>query len=91
MGSGLGLAWLRELFDSSVKGPLELARIAPAPVLTAIPYIETRGERIGKRRRVVAIAGLAALVVGAVALGLHVFVKPLPALLESVLARVRLG
>ena len=29
LGSGLGLAWLRDAFDPSVKGPLELARIAP--------------------------------------------------------------
>ena len=51
LGSGLGLAWLREAIDPSVKGPLELARIAPVPILTAIPYIETQREQVGKRRR----------------------------------------
>ena len=51
LGGGLGLAWLREAIDPSVKGPLELARISPAPILTAIPYIETQGESARKRRR----------------------------------------
>ena len=32
LGGGLGLAWLREAIDPSVKGPLELARISPAPI-----------------------------------------------------------
>ena len=31
LGGGFGLAWLREAFDTSVKGPLELARIATGP------------------------------------------------------------
>ena len=39
------------LLDPAVKGPLELARIARVPILTAIPYIETRRERVGNRRR----------------------------------------
>ncbi len=51
LGAGLGLAWLRDLFDRSVKGPWELARIASVPILTPIPYIETEGERRRNRRR----------------------------------------
>jgi len=91
VGSGLGLAWLREAADSSVKGPLELARMGAAPILIAIPYIETQGERLGKRRRAAAIAGLIALVVSGILLAAHLFVKPLPSLLDSVLARIRMG
>lgn len=68
LGGGLGLAWLRDLLDPSVKGPYELARIARVPVLTAIPYIQTRRERVGKRRQValellgIAVVGIALLV-----------------------------
>ena len=51
LGGGIGLAWLRDAIDPSVKGPLELARIAPVPVLTPIPFIETQAERDWKRRR----------------------------------------
>ena len=64
LGSGLGLALLREAFDPSVKGPLELARIAPVPILTAIPYIETRREQVGKRRRTLMLIGLSAVAGG---------------------------
>ncbi|MFO1204687.1 MAG: Wzz/FepE/Etk N-terminal domain-containing protein [Burkholderiales bacterium] len=53
LGGGIGIAWLRDLLNPAVKGPLELARIARVPVLTAIPYIETRRERAVKRRRVI--------------------------------------
>jgi capsular polysaccharide biosynthesis protein len=44
LGSGLGLAFLREIFDPSIKGPLQLARIASVSMLIAIPYIETRSS-----------------------------------------------
>jgi len=89
LGSGVGLAWLREVFDRSVKGPLELARIANAPILTPIPYIETKREQAGKRRRTIAIAGLVALLAFAFLLGIHVFVKPIPALFDSVASRLK--
>lgn len=83
LGGGLGLAWLREAFDTSVKGPAALARIAKAPILTAIPYIDTRGELVGKRRRAIAIAGLVVLLAGAFFAGVHTYVKPLPTLYNA--------
>jgi hypothetical protein len=65
LGGGIGLAWLRDLLNSAVKGPLELARIARVPVLTAIPYIETRRERIVDRRRtVIGIGGIVVISLG---------------------------
>ena len=83
LGSGVGLAWLREMFDASIKGPGHLARIAPVPILTAIPYIDTRGELIGKRRRAIAVASMVLLVAGIFFLAVHNFVKPLPAMLDA--------
>jgi hypothetical protein len=88
LGSGLGLAWLRDAVDPSVKGPLELARIAPVPVLTAIPYIETRWEQVGKRRRTLMQVGAGALAGAVFLLGIHFFVKPLPALFDSVIRKI---
>lgn len=87
LGSGIGLAWLRELFDRSVKGPWELARIASVPILTPIPYIETEGERRRNRRRALIASGFVILIVVAFLLGVHLLVKPLPDLLDGV-ARV---
>ena len=61
----------------------------PLPILTPIPYIETDRERASKRRRAVAIMGLVALLFGAFLLGIHEFVKPLPALAESVANKIK--
>jgi uncharacterized protein involved in exopolysaccharide biosynthesis len=88
MGGGFFLALLREAFNPSVKGPLELARIAPVPILTAIPYIETRDDRVHKRRRASVALGLALLWAVAFLLGVHLFVKPLPELVSSILRKI---
>lgn len=88
LGSGVGLAWLREAVDPSVRGPLELARIARVPLLTAIPYIETHREHIGKRRLTLLLAGAYSLFALIFLLGVHFFVKPLPALFQSVLHQI---
>lgn len=83
IGSGLGLAGLRDALDPSVKGPLELARIVTVPILTAIPYIETRRERAGKRRRNWLLVCLFSLLAIGFLWGVHVFLKPLPLLLHG--------
>ena len=88
LSSGFGLAFLREAFDSSIKGPSELARIAPVPILTAIPYIETRRDQVVKRRRTLMMAGLTSLMVAVFLLGVHFLAKPLPALFESVMTKI---
>lgn len=62
LGGGIGIAWLRDLLNPAVKGPLELARIARVPVLTAIPYIETRRDRVVRRRRTAMGVGTIAIV-----------------------------
>jgi uncharacterized protein involved in exopolysaccharide biosynthesis len=88
MGSGLGLAWLREAFDMSVKGPLDLARIATVPVLTPIPYIETHSERVGRRRRAWMAVCLIALLAVAFLLGVHYLRKPWSGVLDSLLRNI---
>ena len=75
LGSGVGLAWLRDVLNPSVKGPLELARIARVPVLTAIPYIETRRERVGNRRRILIVVGMVALLGVALFVTVYSFLK----------------
>jgi uncharacterized protein involved in exopolysaccharide biosynthesis len=88
LGSGLGLAFLRELFDRSVKGPQELARIARVPILTAIPYIETEFERVGNRRRALLQAGGYAALVVLLLVGVHFFAKPLPQIVGSAMHKL---
>jgi uncharacterized protein involved in exopolysaccharide biosynthesis len=88
VAGGLSLAWLREVFDPSVKGPLQLARLTPVPLLTPIPYIETRAERRLLRRRTWAIGALAALLAVCALLAIHVFLRPLPSVVEAALRRL---
>ena len=88
LGGGLGLAWLRELFDRSVKGPWQLARIAQVPILTPIPYIETESERRRNRRRTWIVGCLAALAVVAFLVGVHLFLRPLPEVWDAIARRV---
>ena len=90
LGAGLGLAWVRELLDPSVKGPLELARLATVPILSAIPYIETQRERVARRWRQWLGLLLALLVAGVFLAMLHFLYRPLPLLLDSVARMVGL-
>ncbi len=75
MGTGIGLAWLRDAINPSVKGPLELARIIRVPLLTSIPYIETRREQKGKRRRTLIVVCLVALLAVTLALIVYFVLK----------------
>lgn len=90
LGGGLGAAFLREAFDPSVKGPLELARLASVPILTAIPYIQTQGERMRLRRRTRMVASLAALLAIVFTLIVHLFFKPLPEVWDVLMRRITL-
>ena len=71
----MGLAWLRDAINPSVKGPLELARIARTPILTAIPYIETRRERTGNGRRLWIATCLVAVLAAVLFLGVYLVLK----------------
>jgi polysaccharide chain length determinant protein (PEP-CTERM system associated) len=90
LGSGLGLAFLLEMFDPSVKGPLELARIAPVAILTAIPYIETQSERVGTRRRTLVLIALCGILGLAALYAIDSFVRPLPDLFDAAVRRMPL-
>jgi protein tyrosine kinase modulator len=88
LGSGFGLAWLRELLDRSIKGPLELARVSSVPILTPIPYIETERERRRNHQRAWLIACLVILLAAAFIVALHIFLRPLPDLAGGILRRM---
>jgi uncharacterized protein involved in exopolysaccharide biosynthesis len=90
LGTGLGLAWLREMFDRSVKSPLELARTTSIPILTPIPYIQTARERRGKRWRAWFIGCFGLLVVAAFIVGVHLYLRPVPELLDAAVRRFHL-
>jgi hypothetical protein len=90
LGTGLGLAWLRELFDLSVRSPRELGRITSVPILTPIPYIETARERRRNQLRAWLTGCFVLLAATAFVAGVHLYLRPLPDLLDAVLRRANL-
>ena len=68
--------------------PVRLSRLAGAPILTAIPYIETKRERMAIRRRNWIVAGFGSLMAVAFLLGIHLLLKPLPQLVGSLLRKL---
>ena len=51
LGLGSGLAYLREMTDTSFKSPDELENDVRLPILTTVPFIFTQNELKGCRRR----------------------------------------
>jgi polysaccharide chain length determinant protein (PEP-CTERM system associated) len=88
LGSGLGLAFLREALNPSVKGPLQLVRLTSVPLLTPIPYIETRAERTKIRARSWATTTVAVTLAIAFLVVIHTLLKPLPELFGAVLRKI---
>lgn len=87
LGSGIGLATMRDAFDPTVRGPLELARVATVPILVSIPYIETRWEQVGHRRRTWTAFALTLFIAVALLLAINFF-KPIPEIISSVMRKI---
>ena len=64
VGSGIGTVALRQAVDQGIYGARALAKIAGAPPLAVIPFIDTAFERTRRRRRLIGILG----VIGAIIL-----------------------
>lgn len=75
VSAGIGLAWLRDMVDPAIKGPLALARIAQVPVLTPIPYIGTLRERAQARRRDWIFGSAFTMLWSAVTIGAFIFLS----------------
>lgn len=77
LGSGAGLAVLRETFDTSLHGVKGVKRATGVPPLAVIPYLRTDAElaAVRKRRLLVAL-GVVALLAAALVL-VHYQVQPL--------------
>jgi succinoglycan biosynthesis transport protein ExoP len=69
IGAGVGFASFREYSDHSVRSFEDLARVTAFPVLTVIPEIVTRKDRIRKRRklRILTIGGILFIIIGLLA------------------------
>jgi uncharacterized protein involved in exopolysaccharide biosynthesis len=91
VGSGVGFGSMAEYMDRSVRSPDELAQVSGQPVLAVIPYLETPGDLLKRRRRRWAIAGGS---IGLFAVGLtavHFLYRPLDILWLKIVRRFYLS
>jgi hypothetical protein len=78
MGSGVGLAAVRESVDDTVRSPEDLGRIAGGlPVLASVPVITTTGDEVVRKGRRLKFAAATVLVLVAGVLLFHFFVMDL--------------
>ena len=88
LGGGIGYASLLETLDSSIRGTKSLARLAGAPVLAVIPYVENAQDR-SRKRKVNLTGWMVGVVVLLVAISIvHFFIAPLDVLWYRMLRRV---
>jgi uncharacterized protein involved in exopolysaccharide biosynthesis len=87
-GAGLGLGFLRELLDPSVKSVHDAELASAVPILAAIPVLRSRAEIAASRARLryVAVGGAAGF--GLMLLVVHFAVVPLGVLWLVLLRRV---
>jgi uncharacterized protein involved in exopolysaccharide biosynthesis len=79
-GFAVGVLWLLETLDSSVRGRLDLLKLTGVPPLALVPHIGTEAERRASRRRLrFAMGGAMASLCVAVALT-HFLYRPLDVL-----------
>jgi succinoglycan biosynthesis transport protein ExoP len=77
LGAGLGVAILKDLFDSSIRGFGDVRQLLSVPPLVAIPVIVTASEQRTRERRVrYSWAGSIAILIAAASI-VHLFVRPL--------------
>jgi protein tyrosine kinase modulator len=87
LGLGVGAAAAHESFDASVRGPNDIRQLLQVPALASIPVIVTTEDR-ARRKKIIRYSwgGTAAAVV-LIAVGFHLFVRPLDVVWLSVLRR----
>jgi uncharacterized protein involved in exopolysaccharide biosynthesis len=87
-GGALGVVFLLEALDGSVRGRRDLEALLSVPPLAVLPWIDTPAERqVRKRRLQISMAGAATSVVVAVAL-VHFLYRPLDVIWEVALRRL---
>ncbi|MEW6265921.1 MAG: Wzz/FepE/Etk N-terminal domain-containing protein [Thermodesulfobacteriota bacterium] len=91
LGTGAGFAFLREMFDHSIKNQTELVAQTGLNLLTTIRFIESFEELRAKRRRKIIIACTASVFIVVCLIAVHVFYTPLDILWIRVQKRLMLG
>lgn len=84
MAGGLGLIFLLELLNKSIRRPVELVNQLGVQPFGALPYMTTRRGRIIRRLTILAILLAGAILLPTLLYLIHSFIIPLDALIEKV-------
>ncbi len=90
MGSGVGLAAVKENLDQSVKTREDLLRLTGARVLSTIPYLQTAEERRARRLKRVLWVAIVVAAAAVILVLVHLLVMPLDILWIKVQRRLSL-
>lgn len=88
LGSGVGLAAVRESGDDTVRGAEALAAATGLPVLSCIPEIVTAEDAARKTFRTVLVAAGSAAAVAAVLVAVHYFVMDLDVVMAKIMRKL---
>ncbi|WP_457571685.1 GumC family protein [Desulfovulcanus sp.] len=90
IGAGVGTGAVAEYMDQSIYSVEELSRLTGKPVLSAIPYLETKKDRARKlRRKIFWILGIT-LAFTLVLWSIHVFYRPLDVLWIQIMRKLQM-
>ncbi len=80
LGGGIGVGVLREVLDSSIKGPRDLARNVGLPILAQVPYLPSAEDGARKKLQRWALVAIVAAALLVTLVLVHFFVSPIDAL-----------
>ena len=76
MMTGLGVVFLMEILDRSIRGSRELASVVDGHLVVAIPYISTAGEILQKKRKIIFLwVSLASILLAGLAAAFYVGIQ----------------
>ncbi len=77
IGAGLGVGYLREMMDGSIRGHRALAHIAGMEPLVVVPYIENQEDRDRTRKNVISFSVIAGVLFLGMIVAVHTLYMPL--------------
>jgi succinoglycan biosynthesis transport protein ExoP len=77
IGGGLGIGYLREMMDGSIRGHRSLAHIVGVEPLVVIPYIENQEDRDRTRKNIISFSIIAGVLFLGMILAVHTLYMPL--------------
>lgn len=77
IGAGLGVGYLREMMDGSIRGHRSLAHIVGVEPLVVVPYIENQEDRDRTRKNIISFSVIAGVLFLGMIVAVHTLYMPL--------------